>query len=64
MTEEQAKQLSVGTRVIWDNDPEDAGSVTEVSRNGFFVVWDNESPGGWIDFRDAEPVRRSSTAGT
>ena len=51
---EQAKKVKIGTVVIWDNNPEDVGVVTNVQFQGFHIQWANES--GWVDYSDAQKI--------
>jgi hypothetical protein len=53
---EEAKKLSIEAIVMWDNDPDDLGIVTEIGPNGFYVIWRNGADQGWIDFRDAQKI--------
>jgi len=55
MTAKEAKQLLVGTVVMWDNDPDDLGTVRKLNPNGFYVDWQNGQC-GWIDYRDAKKI--------
>jgi hypothetical protein len=55
MNEQEAKRLLPQAVVMWDNDPDDAGTVREVGYSGFAVDWANGQR-GWIDFKDAERV--------
>ena len=55
MTTKQAKQLLVGTIVMWDNDPNDLGTVRTVGFDGFFVDW-QKGQKGWIAYQDAKKV--------
>lgn len=58
MTEQEAWKLGPGDRVIWQNDPADAGTVVLGSGDCFAVDWDNGMH-GWIDCRDAEKISRA-----
>jgi hypothetical protein len=55
MTDQDARKLEVNTRVIWNNNAYDRGTVTKINPSGFYVRWDNGQQ-GWIDFRDAEKI--------
>jgi len=55
MTEKEARNLLPQTVVMWDRNPDDAGTVREVGYTGFAVDWAN-GQGGWIDFKDAERI--------
>jgi len=41
MTREQSRALKVGTRVCWQNDQADKGTVTETNWAGLTIKWDN-----------------------
>ena len=45
MKEATARHLSVGSRVTWDNNPKDAGTVIETGFNACKVKWDDPSNG-------------------
>lgn len=45
MKEVTARHLSVGSRVTWDNNPKDAGTVIEKGFNACKVKWDDPSNG-------------------
>lgn len=55
MNEKEARNISVGARVMWDNNHTDAGTVREVGYTGLSVDWDN-GQNSWVDFEDAEQV--------
>lgn len=55
MTAKEAKRLLIGTVVMWNNDPDDLGTVRKLSPNGFYVDWENGQK-GWIDYRDAKRI--------
>lgn len=55
MTEKEAKQLLIGTVVMWDNRKDDLGTVRILGPQGFFVDWENGQY-GWIDFKDAKNI--------
>ena len=55
MTHDESNQLKVGSSVMWDNDPEDAGVIKEIKGNAVYIAWDN-GQGGWLDRRDLKPV--------
>jgi hypothetical protein len=41
MTSEQSKKLKTGSRVYWQSDRKDAGTVTEATWSGVFIKWDS-----------------------
>lgn len=41
MNGEQSRQLKVGTRVCWQTDLADRGTITETNWAGVTVKWDN-----------------------
>lgn len=45
MKEATAKRLEVGSRVSWDHNPKDAGTVIEKGYNACKVKWDDPSNG-------------------
>lgn len=45
MKEATARQLDVGSRVTWDKNPKDAGTVIEKGYNAVKVKWDDPSNG-------------------
>lgn len=45
MKEATARQLTVGSRVCWDNNPKDGGAVIETGFNACKVKWDDPSNG-------------------
>ena len=55
MTTKEAKRLLVGTVVMWDNDPDDLGTVRKLNPGGFYVDWETGQC-GWIDYQGAEKV--------
>lgn len=55
MTEKQARELLRNTVVIWNNDPDDLGTVRKLSSTAFFVDWANGQD-GWVDYRDAKKI--------
>lgn len=55
MNEKQARRLLPQTVVMWGNDKNDLGTVTQLGISGFFVRWANGKE-GWIDYRDAKSV--------
>ena len=55
MTAKQAKQLLTNTVIMWNNNPNDLGTVREVGYSGFLVDWANGQK-EWIDFKDAKKV--------
>jgi len=56
MTTEEATQLRPDTTVMWDNDPDDLGTVCKLNYGGFLVRWDNGQE-GWIDCQDAARIK-------
>lgn len=55
MTYNEAKSLLKMSVVMWEENPEDLGTVLEVGISGFFVNWENGQR-GWIDNRGAQKV--------
>ena len=51
MTPEQARTVLPGTRVMWDGNPDDLGTVRELGRTGFLVKW-ARAPNCWIPYDD------------
>lgn len=49
------RKLKEGSRVMWENDPKDLGTVIEVGYNCFKVKWDNGQV-GIIDRGDAARI--------
>lgn len=45
MKEVTARRLEVGSRVTWDNNPNDGGTVIETGFNAVKVKWDDPSQG-------------------
>jgi hypothetical protein len=45
MKEGTAKKLTVGSRVCWDHNQDDGGTVTEVGYNACKVQWDKVDEG-------------------
>lgn len=45
MKETLARNLSVGSRVTWNKNPNDEGTVIEVGFNALKVKWDDPSQG-------------------
>ncbi len=45
MKEATARRLKVDSRVTWDNNPNDCGTVIEVGFNAVKVKWDDPSNG-------------------
>lgn len=45
MTETAAKKLKVGSRVYWDTNKDDRGTVIETGFNACKVEWDDPSNG-------------------
>ncbi len=45
MKEATARRLEIGSRVSWDNNPKDGGTVIETGFNACKVRWDNPSNG-------------------
>ena len=41
MTPEQSKQLKVGTRVCFNDDPADSGKVTSIEARYVTIKWDD-----------------------
>ena len=55
MIAKQARQLLVGTVVMWDNNPDDLGTVREIAPGRFLVDWASGQR-GWFRFADARKV--------
>ncbi len=55
MTAKQARKLLVGTIVMWENNPNDLGTVREIGRRGVLIDWEN-GESGWLDCQDMEQV--------
>lgn len=55
MNKKEIKQLLPQTIIIRNKDPHDIGMVFEVSKNGFYAVWNNGQM-GWMTFTDAENI--------
>ena len=55
MIAKQARQLLVGTVVMWDNNPDDLGTVREIGSYSFLVDWANGQR-GWFRFTHAQKV--------
>ena len=55
MTAKEARQLLVNGVVMWDNNPNDLGTVRKLSPTAFYVDWENGKK-GWIDFYDAQKI--------
>ena len=55
MTKDEAKQLTILSTVMWDENPDDLGTVRELNPDSFLVDWQNGQL-GFIDFQDAERV--------
>ena len=58
MTYKEAADLEVGDRVMWENNPADLGTVTEVEANAARIKWD-DGAAGWIRFELAEDISRA-----
>lgn len=58
MTYKEAADLEVGDRVMWENDPADLGTVTEVESDAARVEWDGGAR-GWFRFELAEDISRA-----
>jgi hypothetical protein len=55
MTYKEARNLLKMTVVMWDDNPDDTGTVLEVRPDAFFVNW-ADGQRGWIHCRDARRV--------
>jgi hypothetical protein len=68
MTKNQAKLLLIETVIMWDNNPQDCGTVVAINESGFFVRWDPKSTWGklpcdgvqWFDFDRNPNLKRIS----
>jgi hypothetical protein len=65
MKPDEASKIEVGDRVMWDNDPNDAGTVTGKISFGFRVRWDAwPLSSGWLDFTRSGRVQKIATEET
>jgi hypothetical protein len=55
MTTKEAKNLLVGTVVMWDENTDDTGTVRQISSSAVYIDWVNGDQ-GWIDFKDMKHV--------
>ncbi len=56
MTATQARNVLVGTVVMWNDNPEDLGTVRSMTTDGMFVDWENGRP-GWFSYKDAKLIK-------
>jgi hypothetical protein len=56
VTPEQSKQLKVGTRICFNDDPADSGKVTAISMRYVTIKWDDghQSYSGHNDMKRVE----------
>lgn len=52
---QEAKSLMLHTIVMWNNDPDDCGTVTKLGSRAFYVNWANGLK-GWIDYENARKI--------
>jgi hypothetical protein len=58
MTGEKSRALKVGTRVCWQNDQTDRGTVTETNWAGLTIRWDSRG-GQTIQHNDMAQLERA-----
>ena len=52
MKESTARTLTIGSRVTWDKNPKDQGTVIETSFNACKVEWDDPSDVSFLYFTE------------
>ena len=55
MTATQARNVLVGTVVMWNDNPEDLGTVRSKTPDGMFVDWENDRS-GWFSYKDCKRI--------
>lgn len=53
------KKLLIGTVVMWDNNPEDTGTVVAISLNAAWIDWKVTGQRGFVSF-NGDPMKRIS----
>jgi len=64
MTYDEAKTVSEMTLVMWDDNPDETGVVTDIGYSGFEICCTVDGATVWINFRDAEKVSLYKPAGS